>query len=142
MRSSRVHLKRHAFSLLEVVVGLVIVALILVPTATFMSDVLSDGATMRARNELIHLAHGKQEEYCHLARVAFKDQKTSGTFASEGQPSVYYEVIATDQASEGGVSKRLLGINTFVWHDANGNRAKEASEPSVALWTAVSRATP
>lgn len=131
-----------AFSLLEVVVGLVVVALILVPTATLMNDVLHGESIQRQRGELIHLAQGKQQEFCHLARVQFRDRTQSGTFSSEGQPLARYQVTCSQAAADGGIPGRLMAIHTLAWFDANRNRTVDAGEPTTRLWTAVARATP
>lgn len=133
--------RRAAFSLLEVAVGLVVCAMILVPTMVVMNDALKGEQTQRHRNELILLANGKQQEFAHLARVDFRPQRQSGTFTAEGHPQMRYEVTCSDAATDGGIPGRLLAISTNTWFDANANRIHDSDEPATQLWTAVARAT-
>lgn len=130
------------FSLLEVISGLVVVGLILIPTTALMKDVLSGEATQRQRSALVHLANSKQAEYGHLLRVSFQDQVQQGDFASAGHPAVRFQVTCDQSTAAGGIPGRLMSIRTFAWYDANNNQIWESPEPSTTLWTSVARATP
>lgn len=134
--------KRDAFSLLEVVAGLAVVSLILIPTMALMQDVVQGQSVQRHRGELIQLAQSKQNEFRHYARVRFRNMTDRGSFASEGQPSLRYEFYASQAAADGGIPNRLLAMRTLAWHDANSNRRLDPGETSVDLWTCVSKATP
>ncbi len=131
-----------AFSLLEVVAGLAVIALILVPTTSLMQQVLQGESVQRNRGELIHLALGKQNEFCHLARVDFREIRQSGDFSREGYPELRFQITCLEDSAAGGIPSRLLAIHTLAWHDANGNRSLDNSETTVDLWTSVARATP
>ncbi len=133
---------RNAFSLLEVVMGMMVIALILVPTTAMMSDVLRGETQRHERAELLQLAHGKQNEFAHLARVAFQDRQQNGSFASLGHPRLRFAVDCSDSASSGGIPNRLQAIKVSAWYDENNNLSQDGNEPSVSLWTAVARATP
>lgn len=130
------------FSLLEVVVGMVIVGLILVPTTAFMCDVMKGDATQRIRGEMIHMAHGKQDELRQMARLSFNNRTQRGTFAAQGQPQMRYTATCSQAPANGGVSNRLMAISTLAYDDANNNRRLDTGEASIQLWTAVARATP
>jgi prepilin-type N-terminal cleavage/methylation domain-containing protein len=133
---------RRGFSLLEVIVGMVVVGLILVPTTAMMADVLRGQATQRSRAELQPLALGKQNEYAHLTRVSFRDRVVNGSFAAEGYPQLLFQVTCSQATSDGGIVGRLMAIRTQTWFDANGDRVLSGNETSVDLWTSVARATP
>ena len=130
------------FSLLEVVACLTVLALILVPTTGFMQDVLQGESVQQARGELIHLAHGKQNEFCHVVRTRFRDQSQTGTFANQGHPDLRYSVASSQSPALGGVPGRLMAVQTIAWQDADGNQRLDASEAACQLWTCVARATP
>lgn len=130
------------FSLLEVIAGMVVVGLILVPTTAMMSDVLRGQVTQRSRAELQPLALGKQNEYAHLTRIRFQDRTSNGNFAAEGYPQLLYQVTCSQATSNGGIPGRLMAIRTLAWFDANGDRALSNNETSVDLWTSTARATP
>ncbi|MEZ6136912.1 MAG: prepilin-type N-terminal cleavage/methylation domain-containing protein [Pirellulaceae bacterium] len=132
----------HAFSLLEVVVGMVVVGLILVPTTVFMSDVLRGETTLRDRSELLQLARGKQSEFGHMTRVRFENQTAAGTFSAVGYPLHRYTVNCSQATSEGGIPGRLMSIRTLAWVDVNLNGRLDPTEGSVDLWTTVARASP
>jgi hypothetical protein len=133
---------RGAFSLLEVVAGLTVVTLILIPTTGLMRDVLAGEGVQRQRGELIHLAQGKQQELCHMARVNFRESTESGSFAAQGFPELVYLIRCQADAAWGGIPDRLLAIHTTAWHDANRNAQLDVGETSISLWTSVARTTP
>ena len=133
---------RKAFSLLEVVMGMMVIGLILVPTATMMTDALQGEAKRQERGELLHLARGLQSEFAHLARVKFQSRSQSGTFADKGHSQLCYSINCSDAVSDGGVPGRLLALRTLAWHDENGDRVVDPNETIVDLWTAVAKATP
>lgn len=141
-RTLHCKLHRSAFSLLEVVAGMVVVGMILVPATSMMRDALKGEATQRSRSELLQLAHGKSAEYAHLARIQFRDRNANGAFTTEGYPQMMFTVQCSQDPANGGVTGRYLAISTFAWHDQNGNRTFDVNEPSVSLWTGVARATP
>lgn len=130
------------FSLLEVVTGLVVVSMIMIPTTSMMKDVLRGEATQRARAELTHLAQGKQTEICHLVRANFQEQTQNGNFSAEGQPDVLFTVEASEDPGDGGISDLLMALRTLVWQDANSDGDWDSGEPAITLWTTVARAVP
>ncbi len=133
---------RAAFSLLEVVAGLAVVALILIPTTGLMQEVLLGEGIQKNRSELMQLAQGKQNEFCHFARADFQENKEAGNFAKQGYPELNYEIYCLQDKSLGGIPDRLMIVHTRAWHDANRNRSLDANETKVDLWTSVARATP
>lgn len=135
-----------AFSLLEVVAALTVITLILMEPTTggllgFMRDVQLGQAVQRQRGELIHLAQGKQAEFCHFARANFREHTESASFAAQGFPNLVYQIRCVDDSAVGGIPNRLLAIRTLAWHDANRNSLLDSGETSVDLWTSVARAT-
>ena len=136
-----------AFSLFEVVAALAVVTLILMEPTTggllgFMRDLQQGQSVQRQRGELIHLAQGKQAEFCHLARADFRPQNSTATFSAQGFPDLAYHIQAADDSRLGGIPGRLLAIHTQAWHDANRNLQWDSGETAVELWTSVARATP
>jgi hypothetical protein len=133
---------RDAFSLLEVVAGLTVITLILVPTTRLMRDVLVGEGVQRQRSELIHLAQGKQHEQCHMVRANFRATNEVGNFAAQGFPDLAYQIRCQPDPALGGIPDRLMAIHTMAWHDANRNTRLDVGETSISLWTSVARATP
>lgn len=132
----------YGFSLLEVVAGVAVISLILIPTTSLMHDVLRGEAVQRQRGELMQLAQGKQNEFCHLARIQFRDSVAQGNFASAAYPDLVWEVRCSQDPAWGGINDRLLAVVTRAWHDANQNALLDAGETSVTLWTSVARTIP
>jgi prepilin-type N-terminal cleavage/methylation domain-containing protein len=133
---------RAGYSLLEVVMAMVVVGLILVPTASLMAQALRGERTRVKRAELLQLANGKQAEFGHLARVNFQNRSEHGDFASRGHGDLQYTVTCSDSTTQGGIPGRLQSIIVVAWYDENANRTLDAAEPHVSLWTTVARATP
>ena len=133
---------RAGISLLEVMAALVVVSLILVPTTNLMIQALKGETTRGKRAELLHLAQGKQAEFCHLTRVSFQSRNEQGDFASMGHGDVRYTISSSDSSSQAGIPGRLQAIEILAWYDEDADRAVDDAETRVRLWTSVARATP
>lgn len=132
--------KNLAFSLLEVVLGMVVVGMLLVPTAAMMNDVMAGQGVQRYRIEMNHLALGKLSEYSMLSRAKFQSRRDRGNFRTQGYPEIAYKISCSQTTSSGGIPGRLLSITVDAWHDVNQNSGQDAGEASIRLWTAVARA--
>ena len=137
--SQKLDARRQAFSLLEVTLGLTVIALILVPTTEMVTDALRGETRLSSRKELIHLAESKQAEFAYAARVQMRDRTATGNFRGVGFPNARFRVVTSQAASAGGIPGRLQTIATTVWDDANRNRRQDADEVAIELWTAISR---
>jgi hypothetical protein len=107
-----------------------------------MRDVLVGEGVQRQRAELMHLAQGKQNEFCHLVRSTFRNTNAAGNFAAQGFPELAFQIRCQSDPALGGIPDRLMAIHTTAWHDANRNARVDMGETSISLWTSVARATP
>jgi hypothetical protein len=107
-----------------------------------MRDVLVGEGVQRQRAELMHLAQGKQNEFCHLVRSTFRDTNAAGNFAAQGFPDLAFQIRCQSDPALGGIPDRLMAIHTTAWNDPNRNARVDMGETSISLWTSVARATP
>ncbi len=142
-KTNAIRVSNNGFSLLEVIAGLVLAVLFMVPTAELMRTVVKRQEVFKQRGELVPLVAGKQNELSHVVRGTFKQIKTGvDSFTAQGHPELLFESYCLEDTSVGGIPGLLMAVRTFGWHDANANRQYDAGETRVELWTNVARATP
>ena len=131
---------RDASSLLDVVMGMAVLSLILIPTAGLLRDVLSELRRQSVLAELELLAQGTQAECAMRVRQDFQAESSRGTYAANGFPELRFETNCSDSATRGGIPNRLMSIHVHAWHDVIRNRRRDPSEEETVLWTAIARA--
>lgn len=131
--------RRRGASLVEVVAGLSITSVLLVPTAGMFRTVVTGQKRQLIRNELLTEARSRIAESSMEVRTRFRGFRRAGRIAGLSERDVRYETLATDNAASGGVKGRMMAISTVLWYDENRNRRVDDTEVSVDLWTAVSR---
>lgn len=131
---------RRAFSLLEVVTAMTISSLMIVPTASMLSQAIAASTSASNNQTLVRLAEGKLAEESQLARANFRQNRTQrGRFRREGFPGLRYQATVRSAAAAGGIPNRMVSINVVAWDDQNSNSRLDTGEQSVHLWSAVTR---
>lgn len=124
-------------TLLELVVASVLLAATLAPALRLTRDAMRTGREIETAGVLNSFCISEMER--HMARGAadWLTGATSGSFASQGYPSLRYEVVRSDDPADGGINNKLMAIVSTVWEDANGNGAWDAGEPRVVYATKI-----
>lgn len=106
-----------------------------------MRDAMSLSREAARRNLLANYGVLALEYAAGVSMQNWASDTTSGNFASEGYPTIRYQVTRSDAPANGGLTGRLMHIQVSVYDDANGNSAYDAAEKIVRFRTKVAKLT-
>ena len=130
---------RHGTSLLEVMVATVCASMLLVPTATMLSDAGRWSSRMEQQSELISLTNSCVADVEFQLAANFRTGQVQDNFASRGFPNSRYIVTYSDSVASGGIPNRFMILQVQSWADLNSNSIWDAGEPKQVLTTGVAR---
>lgn len=131
--------KRHAYSLLELVMATALIGGTLVPAM----ELVRDGMDLSVECDRYQLlaSYAASEVERRLAAVAhnWSSGTTSGDFAADGLADVRYTTVCSDAAIDGGVTDLLMSISATAYYDADGDDSLDADELSCTYATKLGR---
>ncbi|REJ69003.1 MAG: hypothetical protein DWQ31_06160 [Planctomycetota bacterium] len=130
---------RSGQTLIELVAATTMMAIAIVPGLELMRDGVRVSRELEAASAMTTLCVSKLEEHLADSAAAWTTTTTSGNFASEGYASLRYSVTRSDEASDGGITNRLMALSVTVWEDADGDTTLDAEESQVTFSTKVAR---
>ena len=113
--------------------------MLLVPTATMLSDAGRWSNRMEQQSELISLTNSCIADVEFQLASSFKAGQLQDSFASRGFPTLRYVVTYSDDAAIGGIPDRFMVLQVLTFADLNGNSIWDAGEPRQQLATGVAR---
>jgi hypothetical protein len=131
--------KRHGTSLLEVIGATVCATLLLVPTATMLSDSHRWSIRIEQQAELSTLVDSCVHQIEFELGSNFQSGQRSDSFASMGSPNSRYTASWSDRAAEGGIPGRFMALDVSAWVDMNSNRQYDVGEPRYAVNSGLAR---
>ena len=131
--------RRRGSSLLEVVVGTVLIAVALVPALRLMRDSLAVGREIDAREQLTTFSTSKLEEHLALAGADWLTGDYTGDFGADGHPAFRFLVRRSDAGGDGGIVDQLMAVTATTWEDLDGDGTLDSGEPSVILGGKVAK---
>jgi hypothetical protein len=126
-------------TLLEVITATVCASMLLIPTATMLSDAGRWSSRMEQQTELISLVNSCVAETEFQLSSNFRAGQLNNTFASRGFPNSRYTVTYSDSAAVGGIPNRFMIVQILVWTDLNSNAIWDAGEPRQQLSTGLAK---
>lgn len=124
----------HGFSLIEVLIAMVVMALGLIAIATFQTDLLSSSGTNKARSEALSLAQAKLDELRNYANeTEFASSMPVGTSAAEAIDGINAEFSRTVTIADGSDGDKTLTV-LVTWSDRLG-KDQEVTLSSVVSWS-------
>jgi hypothetical protein len=120
-------------------IATVCASMLLVPTATMLSDAGRWSSRMEQQSELISLTNSCVAEVEFQLASNFRSGQIQNTFASRGFPNSRYNATCSDSIAEGGIPNRFMVIQILTWVDQNGNATWDVGEPRQQLATGVAR---
>ncbi len=130
---------RRGFTLVEVIAATAILAICIVPATKYLADSMTLRRELERERTLVILAIQTIEEQMAVINAGFTTAQQTGTFASQGFPEIAYEIVRTDQATDGGIPGLLMTIAVSIWSDDNGNLLLDSDEAVVELHTTMAR---
>ena len=111
----------------------------LVPALRLLRDTFEQGQRIETIAAMTTLCVSKLEEHLNRAGAAWEAGSTAGDFATEGRADLRYVAVRSEDAADGGIADRLMAVAVTVWHDLDGDDAKDPAEPSVNLASKVAK---
>ncbi|MCH8146703.1 MAG: prepilin-type N-terminal cleavage/methylation domain-containing protein [Planctomycetes bacterium] len=131
--------KRRGFTFVELIAAIAVLAIAIVPATQYLTESMTYRRYLERSRALGILAIQTIENQMAVINGGFTTANETGTFASQGFPTVAYQVIRTDAASEGGIPNLLMVIHVRVWSDDDGDLIFDATESDVELHTKMAR---
>ncbi|RIK87732.1 MAG: hypothetical protein DCC67_01430 [Planctomycetota bacterium] len=132
---------RRGFSLVETLAATALTAGTLAPALAVMRDAMAVSRETARRHLLANYAVSLLESTSALTMQDWTSDVTTGNLASEGYPTIRYEVSRSDSPAGGGSTGRLMHIQVSLYDDANGNATRDASEKITRFRTKVAKLT-
>jgi len=130
---------RRGYSLLEVVLASAICASALVPALAILRDGILAAETIDKRHMLLLYGVRTMEEQLAIVGASWTLGSASGDFASEGHANIRYDLTRSDDASDGGITNRLMAITVTAYSDDNGDDTLDTNEPQITFSTKISK---
>ncbi len=131
--------KRRGTSLLEVMGATVCATLLLVPTATMLSDSHRWSGRMEQQAELSTLVDSCVSQIEFELAGNFQSGQRSDSFSSFGVPKSRYTATWTDRVAQGGIPGRFMSIDITAWVDMNSNQQYDVGEPRHLVSSGLAR---
>ena len=129
--------QKKGFTIVELVVGLLILSVALIPLFTLFSPQVKVTTTDKTRSVLLALAQKKTDETINTLQVDYEATlATSGNFSVEGYTAYRYSLVTNNEPANNNLTKTL---SVIVWDYNNGNSAKDAGEIDLTLDTRVAK---
>lgn len=131
--------RRGAYSLIEVVASIGLMAATLVPAMELVRTGLEKSAEDDARQLLALYAVTQVEQRLAPAADAWTNTSYSGDYAADGHANLRYSTTCSDAVVDGGIVGALMSVSTTVYDDANGDDALTAGEMRCSYRTKIGK---
>jgi hypothetical protein len=111
----------------------------LAPALALMRDAMSASREAHRRHMLANYAVTVLEYAAGASMQNWGNDTTTGNFATDGHPTIRYQLTRSDNPADGGLTDRLLHLRATVYDDANNNSIADASELKVRYRTKVAK---
>lgn len=129
--------RRSAYSLVEVVASVALMAATLVPAMELVRDGMEQSVETDRRQLLALYAVSQIEQQLGPAAMGWVTGTFSGDYATDGHAAIRFETACSDDALSGGITGLLMDIRTTVYFDENGDDALTAGELQCSYRTKV-----
>lgn len=131
--------KRNGTSLLEVMGATVCATLLLVPTATMLSDAHRWSGRVEQQAELSTLVDSCVSQIEFELANNFRSGQRSESFLSLGVPNSRHTSSWSDSVAQGGIPGRFMSFSITAWVDLNSNQQYDVGEPRHLVSSGLAR---
>lgn len=124
---------------MEVVAASALMALALVPALEILRDGMKWSRDVDTREKLLLYGVSKLEQHTALVAASWTPSTASGDFAGDGHGDVRYDVVRSDDPSDGGLTNQLMNITVTTYLDQDGDDTFDAGEPNVVVTTKIGK---
>jgi prepilin-type N-terminal cleavage/methylation domain-containing protein len=130
---------RRGFSLVEMIAATALVAGTLAPALAVMRDAMSASREAHRRHLMANYAVTVLEYAAAASMQNWGSDAYTGNFASDGYPTIRYQLTRSDNPASGGVAGRLLHLQATVYDDVDKDSIADATESKVRYRTKVAK---
>lgn len=131
--------RRRAYSLVEVVASIALMAATLVPAIELVRESMAQGEQDDRRQLLALYAVSQLEQQFGAAEMTWATGSYTGDYAGDGQAAIRFDTVCSDDPLNGGITGILMDIRTTVYFDDNGDDALTAGELQCSYRTKIGR---
>lgn len=131
--------KRSAYSLLEVVMAVGLMAGMLVPSLELIRSGIEVSVETDQRQLLANYASSQVEQRLAITAGSWTTGTFTGDFASDGLSNIRYSTTCSDAAADGGILDTLMIVSSTAYFDANGDDALNSNELSCTYETKLGK---
>lgn len=128
-----------AYSLLELVAAVALVAGTLVPALELMRAGLEQSIETDRRLLMAAYAVSETEKQLAATAATWATGTYSGDYTADGNADVRYVAVCSDEPVDGGIVGLLMDLRVTTYYDANGDDALTAGEPRCDFRTQLGR---
>jgi len=125
--------------MIEVVLASSICITAIVPALSMLRNGIALGEIIDTRHLLLTCSVSKMEEQLAIIGASWSTGTITGNFASDGQPTIRYNVTRYDAVVDGGVVGKLMVVTVTTYSDDNGNNAMDTTEARTTMSTKVAK---
>lgn len=113
----------------------------LAPALAVMRDAMSASRDANRRQLMANYAVTVLEYGAAASMQNWGSDTTSGNFATDGYPTIRYQLTRSDSPANGGLTGRLMHLRATVYDDADNDSVVDANENKVRFRTKVAKLT-
>jgi hypothetical protein len=139
LHTRRLRSSRPAYSLVEVVMGMALMAATLTPTLALVRDGIDLSQVTDRRQLLANYAVSQLEQQLGIAAASWVTGSYTGDYAADGLASVRYVTVCSDSPANGGVVGQLMDIRTTCYWDSDNDDSLDSNELRTVFRTKIGR---
>ena len=116
-----------------------LVAGTLAPALGVMRDAMSASRDAHRRHLMANYAVSVLEYAAAASMQSWGSDTSTGNFASDGYPTLRYQLTRSDSPASGGVAGRLLHLQALVYDDVDNDSIADAAERKIRFRTKVAK---
>lgn len=116
-----------------------LVASTLAPALAVMRDAMSASREANRRHLMANYAVTVLEYAAAASMQNWGSDTSTGNFATDGYPTIRYQLTRSDSPANGGVAGRLLHLRVTVYDDVDNDSIADANENKVRFRTKVAK---
>lgn len=128
-----------AYSLVEVVAAVALMAATLVPAISFVRDAMEVSVEADERQLICLYAVSQVEALLAATAHTWAGGTQSGDYSADGRADIRFEAVADDATLSGGIPGSLMNIEATVYVDADADDTLDADELSCFFRTKLAR---
>lgn len=138
-RSVHPSVDRRAYSLVEVVAAIGLMAATLVPALRLVRDGMEQSAETDQRQLLALYAASQIEQQLGATAMSWTNASFSGDYSADGHADIRYATVCSDDPLNGGIVDSLMSVSTTVYYDENQDDALTAGELRCSYETKIGK---